>query len=119
MPCTLISQSPRPHELAEIRAEDEFLLDLEAQLERAGRSLALITAEFEQTDPGSDLSRSARMETKEFISSIKHVLDQLTAGVWRNVVYPELLQEVGESDLRKFTIRMPQTSKCCDLLWEK
>jgi len=73
---------------------------LEAQLAGAGARLAKITAEFEQTAPGADLSRSGRIETKEFISSIKFVLDQLTVGVWKNIVGRELTQEVAEKRLK-------------------
>jgi hypothetical protein len=85
--------------MPDLRSNEEFFLDLEAQLERANRSLELITAEFEKTASGAELSRAGRIETKEFISSVKHVLDQITVRVWRTLVYSELPQEFGEKRL--------------------
>jgi len=85
--------------MAEVRSGEEFLLDLEAQLERAARSLSVIEFEFERTSPGEELSRAGRIETKEFIGAIKHVLDQITVRVWRTLVLPELPPEIVDRKL--------------------
>jgi len=85
--------------MAEVRSGEEFLLDLEAQLERAARSLSVIAFEFERTSPGEELSRAGRIETKEFIGAIKHVLDQITVRVWRTLVLPELPPEIVDRKL--------------------
>lgn len=85
--------------MTEVNSDKEFLLDLEAQLERAEKCLSIIEAEFEKTAAGMELSRTGRIETKEFIGAIKHVLDQITVRVWRNLVLPELLPEVADKKL--------------------
>lgn len=76
--------------MAELRSGEDFLLDLEAQLERAHRCLLTISTEFEKTSLGDEISRAGRIETKEFIGTIKHVLDQVTVRVWQNLVSHEL-----------------------------
>lgn len=85
--------------MAEPRSVEDFLLDIEAQLERAQRCLISITAEFEKAAPGDEISRAGRIETKEFIGTIKHVLDQVTVRVWQSLVSPGLPAELANKRL--------------------
>ncbi|HEX8612007.1 MAG TPA: hypothetical protein VF800_12035 [Telluria sp.] len=76
--------------MAALSSTNDFLLDIDAQLQRAARGLERIEEEFVKIQPGEDLSRIGRIETKEFVGALKHVLDQVTVRVWRTLIFPEL-----------------------------
>jgi hypothetical protein len=84
---------------------DRFFQEIHAQIDFIYQKWIFILHEFNNAEFDDQISMAGRLATKELISAIKQVLDQLTFRMWSVLIEPQLNEEI--SNVRRRMIYFP------------